>query len=216
MKRTVLLLSLTIFFAAALCFGVPYSRMLLERSRRHAAYADMLANSQPVVLDAATQSIMDNADRVETFRLVDFHEQENYTPEERAMEERAMVDGSHPRPLDDYTVLYSGPHEGKVYAAMLREALSQTPSPFRRDGLATGVPSCFDPGVGFRVWAGKSHVDLCVCFYCSGIQIITAEASHKPSTQMTILGPSRTAYLKLAQQVFPQDKRLAALKPEVW
>lgn len=75
------------------------------------------------------------------------------------------------------------------------------------------MSQCFVPGVGFRVWKGRAHTDLCVCFYCSGVEIITKDAKHKEVYHhQTVLGGSRAAFLALARQAFPQDAHLAALK----
>ena len=207
MKRIIVLLSLAVLCAAAV-FAVPYVKTAQEKARRQEAYAQMLANSKPLVLDAATQAILTNADRVEAFRLADFHEEEY-----RSAEEEAALDGPHVQVLDDYTVLRTGLPQGREFAAALRAAISQIRSPTGKDGLMSMVPSCFDPGVGFRVWHGKAHVDLCVCFYCTGIQIVTTDAHGKQLPQvMTMLGASRPAFLALSKQVFPQDKQLARLE----
>jgi len=70
---------------------------------------------------------------------------------------------------------------------------------------------CFDPGVGFRVWQGKVRAGLCVCFYCSDVDIITQEDRHKEVFhQRTNLGGSRAAFLALARRAFPKDARLSA------
>lgn len=106
MKRTVILLSLMIFCLAAVTYGL--KRAVLERHRQMPAQHAMPANSKPLVLDVATQTILAGANRVETYRLADFHEGENRTPEERAvlaephllsLVERGLAAAAHrPRP----------------------------------------------------------------------------------------------------------------------
>ena len=110
--------------------------------------------------------------------------------------------------LDSYIVLHKGAPQGKALAAGLSAALSASDSP----SLMT---QCFDPGVGFRVWKGRAHTDLCVCFLCSGVEVITEDARHKEVFhQRAELGRSRAAFLALSRQAFPQDAALAAVKDE--
>lgn len=208
MKRIAIFLGLAIFCLAA----AGYRPMLVavERHRRHDLMLAAERNARPLVLDATTTAILAGTDRVETFRLADFHEGEDYTPAERA-----ALEGGHPGSLDDHMILRTGAPQGKAFATALHAALSQTPSPIGADGLMTLIPSCFDPGVGFRVWRGAAHVDLCVCFYCSGVEIVTKDAKHKIVSRQTVtLGRSRAAFLALSRQAFPQDAALAAVKDE--
>jgi len=202
MKSALIVLSLVIL-CLAVVYGVPQYRLNRENARR----AFNAANSLPLVLDAKTQAILDGADRVETFRLVDFHEEENYTELERS-----AAFNSHEQPLDDHQVLRTGPPQGKAFAAALREAVSEAPAFIGKDGKGSGTPSCFDPGVGFRVWNGQAHVDLCVCFYCTAIEIDTKDPTRRfKQSLMANLGLSRPAFLALSKEAFPQDARLAAL-----
>ncbi len=193
MKRTFLLLMVTISGLAVMGYGLTRTMTLKA----------MLANSKPLVLDAATQAILAGADRVETFRLADFHEEEDLTPQEQN-----ILSGAHTLSLDNHAVLRTGPTQGRVFASALGSALAQADS-----GQGAGIPSCFDPGVGFRVWQGKSHTDICVCFYCAAVEIITEDAKHKVLYHFqTGLRDSRPAFLALSKQAFPQDRHLAALK----
>lgn len=202
MKRILIVLSLVVFCLAAVGYKPVYQAWVRQQNIDEAA-----KNEIPLVLDAQTQAILSGADRVETFRLVDFHEEESYTSAERD-----LLSASHTQSLGDHQVLWVGPAQGKAFGDTLRAALAKTPGPIRKDGLMSGVPSCFDPGVGFRVWSGKSSVDLCVCFYCTAIEIDTHNAASNSKQQlMTNLGSSRPVWLALSRQVFPQDARLAAL-----
>ena len=179
MKRIALLVGLVL-----VCLAAAGYRPVLIAMERHTHHLERLAaerNALPLVLDATTRSILAGADRVETFRLVDFHEEEGYTNAQRT-----ALDNSHLGELDDHQILRVGPSQGRESAAALRAALSRTPSPIGKDGLMSGVPSCFDPGVGFRIWEGPAHVDLCVCFYCSGVEIVTKNAQHKTVSQQKV------------------------------
>ncbi len=198
MKRIAIIVALVAVCLAA--FSYPFARMAWERHTREQGRLAWLAESKPPVLDTVTQGVLTGADRVETFRLADFHEDED-TPEARAAKSTPPNQS-----LDDYAVLHKGPTQGAAFAASISAALKQTRSP-------GSYSQCFDPGVGYRVWKGKAHTDLCVCFYCEGIELITQDAHHKEITKTMIsLGAARPAFLALSRQAFPQDKALAALK----
>lgn len=208
MKRVAIFLGLAIFGLAA----AGYRPMLVavERHRRHDSMLAAERNARPLILDATTEAILAGADRVETFRLDDFHEAEGRS--EVGIE---FLERHRQGTLDDHMILRTGAPQGKAFATALRAALSKTPSPIGKDGLMSLIPSCFDPGVGFRVWKGAAHVDLCVCFYCSGVEIVTKDAKHKIVSQQTVtLGRSRAVFLALSRRAFPQDAALAAVKDE--
>lgn len=196
MKRVVVLLIFAVLGVGAVGYG-----LLRTASFRHLPEDARFAPTGPLVLDAATKAILAGADRVETFRLADFHEGEDRTP----AEEEALS-GGHLGSLDDYTILRAGAPQGKAFATELGKALSTVETP-------SLMSQCFDPGVGFRIWKGQAHTDLCVCFYCSGVEIVTKDAKHKEIYHhQTVLSGSRAAFLALATQAFPQDAHLAALK----
>ena len=198
MKRPAIIATLVILCVAA--FSYPFARMAWERHTREQARRSMMMQTTPFVPDPVTQSILSNPDRVETFRLDDFHEGEN-----RTAAEYAEMSKPHEQ-LENHTVMHKGLPQGAAFAAAIGVALRQTRSP-------GNYYSCFDPGVGYRVWKGQAHTDLCVCFYCEGIELITQDAHHKEITKTMIsLGAARPAFLALSQQAFPQDKALAALK----
>ena len=201
MKRAYGFLILVICVATGL-LGVNHARSV---AHARAAEAERLAGRGHLTLDAATRSILAKADRVETFRLADFHEGEDRTPEENA-----ILSDPHVKMLDNYTVLRVGKPQGRAFAAQIGQALSQVNDPNR-----SGIASCFDPGVGFRVWRGQAHVDICVCFYCSGVEITTHDAGRKAAQPVSAgLGQSRAALLALSRAAFPEDKKLAALKDD--
>ncbi len=202
MKRILVVASLVIL-CLAVVYGVPRYRVVREAARRQQYLEDAAKNEVPLVLDAKTEAILSGADRVETFRLAGGGD------EELTSAEQVALHGPHPQYFENYSVMSVGPPQGKAFAASLQRALSQV------SGEVDGA-QCFDPGVGFRVWKAKAHVDVCVCFYCSGVQITTPYASpesirQNPYHQPTMLGESRPALLALSKQAFPQDARLAAL-----
>ena len=198
MKRTLLLLILVVCAASA--FAVPHYFKVREAAKRHQAYVRMLA-SKPLVLDAKTEAILDNADHVETFRLQGGDEDEDVS--ERAALAKAYAS---PQYLEDHFVIGRGATQGHAFAGALRAALVQ----------GTSEPDffqCFMPGIGFRVWQGKMHTDVCICFTCQGIEIVTKDAKQTVLHQsLTELGASRLALLALSKQAFPQDKQLAAVE----
>lgn len=199
MKRTAIIIALVVLCLGAV--GYTPARVLWERHTHKQARRVPMFGDQPFVIDPVTQDILSHADRVETFRLGDFNEGENHTAADYE-----VLSGPHVQLLDDHAVLRTGQTQGAAFAAEIGTALAQVKS----EQLAT---QCFDPGVGYRVWRGKTHTDICVCFYCEGIELITQDAHHKVVTQTMIsLGAARPAFLALSQQAFPQDKALAALK----
>ncbi len=206
MKRILVVASIVILCVAAVGYGVPRYRLARESARRQRYIQEerQIEDRTPLVLDAKTQAILSGADRVETFRLAGGGDEEELTGAEQA-----ALHGPHPQYFENYSVMDVGQPQGKPFAASLQKALSQV------SGAVDGA-QCFDPGVGFRVWKAKAHVDVCVCFYCSGIQITTPYTSpesirQNPYHQPTMLGESRPALLALSKEAFPQDARLAAL-----
>lgn len=197
MKRIVLLLSLLVVCAAAVAF--PYALRMQEAARRQEAYSRMLAGSPPLVLDAKTTAILNGADRVETFRL-------QGGDEDLDASKTLAAAYAAPRYVEDHFVIGNGATQGRAFAGALRAALAQGTS-------APDFAQCFMPGVGFRAWRGKAHTDICVCFTCQGVEIITKDAKQTVLHQsLTELGASRPALLALSKQAFPQDKQLAALE----
>lgn len=204
MKRIVLLLTLMIFCAAAIA-AVPYYRRAQETARRREAYsvyAHKMGYDKPLALDAKTTAILDGADRVETFRLQGGDEDETAA-------EMTALHGPHPQYLDEYTVIGNGPTQGRAFAKALQTALVQGTS-------APDGAQCFMPGVGFRAWKGQAHTDICVCFTCQSVEIVTQDAKQTVLYRsLTELGASRPALLALSRQAFPQDKQLAAVPDQL-
>lgn len=199
MKRTAIIVALVVLCVAAV--GYRPVRVAWEKHHHEQVRRSLLVGSTPFVLDPVTQGILSHADRVETFRLSDIHE-----ARDRTTAEWTALSGPHTQFLEEHPVLHKGQPQGAAFAAAMETALTQARSP-------GSIAGCFDPGVGYRVWKGKAHTDICVCFYCEGIELITQDAQHKEVTKTMIsLGAARPAFLALSRQAFPQDKALAALK----
>ncbi len=208
MNRRIAAASLAVFCFAAAVYGVPRYRMARETARRQQFIEQAAKNEIPLVLDAKTQAILSGADRVETFRLVDDDEDED--------DPGAPTPLSPARFIDQHQVLRVGPVQSKAFAEIVRSALAKTPSLIGEDGLMSETPSCFEPGFAFRAWKGKASMEMCVCFHCGGVQIVTHDPRSKLSQSMiTPLGSSRPLWLALSKQAFPHDTRLAALPTEL-
>ena len=181
--------------------AAPHYLKAREAARRQEAHVRMLA-SKPLVLDADTKAILDSADRVETFRLQGSDEDED------AFGHSAAAYAA-PQYLEDHLVICRRPTQGRAFAGALQAALVQGTS-------EPDAAQCFEPGLGFRAWQGKAHTDICVCFTCQGVEIVTKDAKQAVLHQsLTELGASRPALLALSKQAFPQDKALAALPTQL-
>jgi|GEM_PF-2215564 len=205
MKRVVLLLTLTIFGAAAISVAVPYYHRAQETARWQAsykAYAHKMGYDKPLAMDAQTTAILDGADRVETFRLQGGDEDENVSG-------KLAAAYASPKYLEDHFVIGNGVAQGRTFAGALHAALVQGNS-------EPDNAQCFMPGVGFRAWKGAAHTDICVCFTCQGVEVVTRDAKQTVLYQsLTLLGASRPALLTLSRQAFPQDKQLAAVPDQL-
>ncbi len=210
MKRVVLLLGFGLVCMGVTYYAAPRYVAARKTADQNAAYARMLAENGPLVLDRATQAVLANADRVETFRLR--NPNEDYDEQDMP-----KLIGPHVRLLDQCEVMRVGPSEHRAVAAALQAALSKVPSPVQKNGqfslAPVGSPNDFGADIGFRVWKGKAHVDVCVGLYTNFVEITTEDAYSKPLAQTTAsLGASRPAFIALSKQAFPQDKTLAALE----
>ena len=210
MKRIVLLLAFGLVCIGAVLYAAPRYVAARNTADRNAAYARMRAdNSNPLVLDTVTRAILADADRVQTFQLRNPN---------RDYDEKDLVPVSPlPMQVDHCEVMHTGPTQRRAFAAALQAALSEAPSPLGTDGqfspAPVGSPNDFGADVGFRVWRGKVHVDVCVGLDTNFVEITTEAVQSEPLAQTTAsLGASRPALLALSKQAFPQDKQLAALE----
>jgi len=203
MKRTLLLLALVLVGLTAVAYGL-MRPTIEQRSRvraRDARIAEVWAHSPPLVLDAATQGILAHADRAETFRLESESDGEAHTAAESA-----AIAALPEKLVQNHRVMRIGQPQGHELSIALSKALAQADS-------QQSFTQCFDPGVAFRVWQGKAHTDISICFFCSAMDITTENANHKVLYHYHPgLRYSRPALLALSRQAFPGDKQLMALK----
>ncbi len=159
-------------------------------------------NTVPTLsIEARTRAVFENADKVEVFRLADFHEMMRPNAENEAIEKQKYGE------MRTYTITRVGTEQNAAFAQKLLSALEQA-APKDNSGI-----SCFDPGVGFRVHQGKSFVEIFVCFHCSGVEIVTTDENKQEIWRShTELGAARTPLLALSRRAFPDDKNLRELK----
>ena len=158
-------------------------------------------------LNAVTEAIFAHSDKVEALRLGDIQE----TPYRTEAEFIALADQKYGT-AGAYNLLRPARIVNTNFAPRLREALRLTPDPKNATARISG---CFDPGVkvGFRVWRGKAHTDVFVCFYCQGVEIITTdEHQNKVERFRNDVGSARKSLLALSREAFPEDKVLQDLK----
>lgn len=197
-----LLLGLTIG-GLILIVSVTGSRLShYRRATRQMPARDLITSGvseKKLSLDAATSAIFTQATRVDTFRLADFHEQV------RSPKDDQIIDSRKYGTVGNYTVLSVGRPQDGAFAGRLSQALATA-----NDPSTSFISSCFDPGVGFRVWHGHEHADLFLCFTCSGLEITTQARAGGIRAD---LGAARAPLLALSKEVFPQDTTLQAIKP---
>ncbi len=205
MKRVVLLLGFGLVCIGAVYYAAPRYVAARKTADQNAGYARMLMGNGPLVLDSATQAIFVNADRVETFRLVD----PNADSDESSMPVSSWPRGQF---MGGCQVMHVGPAEGRDFAAALQMALARMPSPGDMTGQSVPGPNDSGSDVGFRVWRGKAHADIYVGLNTGYGEIISEDAHHKPLMRTAgYMGGSRPALLALSRQAFPQDTSLAEL-----
>ena len=213
MKRIVVLLGFGLVCISAAYYAAPRYVSARKTADRNAAYARIMAKNGPLVLNPMTQAILSSSDRVETLRLR--NPNEDYDEQDMP----ATI-GPHVQLMDQCEVMRVGPVENHAMAAALQAALFKVPSPVQPNGdlslMPVGSPNDFGADVGFRVWKGKAHVDICAGFSTGCLEVITKDASPKSLMQTTAnMGASRPAFVALSRQAFPQDKSLAALATEL-
>ncbi len=175
----------------AVCAG----GLALRSGRSHAAHAP----EHPLKLDAATEAIFAHADRVEALRLMDFHE--NWKRPQADYDNLDKFGQAY-----HYTLLRPARPVNLSFGPRLRDALRLTPDE------SHAFYQCFEPGVGFRAWRGKTHTDVFVCFYCEGVEIVTTDERKKQLGYFhPDMGAARKSLLALSREAFPDDKLLQEL-----
>ena len=143
-------------------------------------------------LDRNSREILENADRVEVYRI----------------DGRDMADGN-PKPkdgktIDGFPVISQGKDQGKEFAKKLGDILSDKQ-------MHGNTSKCFWPGVAFRVWRGEDRVDVLICFMCDNFYC--GPPAEKPKEVGGFDDtPLRSRLLQLAKEAFPDDKDIQALQ----
>jgi uncharacterized protein (TIGR03067 family) len=71
----------------------------------------------------------------------------------------------------------------------------------------------FEAGVGLRFWKGSERVELILCYKCSELKVIAPDPKAQGvQIPMADFGPGRTAFVKLAKELFPEDAAIQGLK----
>ena len=111
--------------------------------------------------------------------------------------------------IDRYPITVTGPEQDARFAARLAAVfLDGKTYDFN---MAKGC--MFNPGVAFRVWAGRECVELILCFECTEFKLIVKDAQGKPVRKVgEDFDGARPALVKLAQDAFPGDAAIMALK----
>lgn len=133
--------------------------------------------------------ILESADRVETFR----------TLAERDEDAKDAVDG--------YPVVKKGPEKDAAFAKRILGLL-------RHEDTGPNELECrFVPHDAFRVWRGKEHVDILLCYHCEQVQV----TSYPPQAP----GPIRALgdfeqkagpWFALSREAFPDDASLRRME----
>lgn len=142
-------------------------------------------------LGSHTLSLLDGAQRVETFRL-------KSDPQD---EERSQI--------RDFPLRYVGPTQGREFAARVAAVLHAART-FWGPNDVTCLP---DPGVAFRLWRGRECVEVLLCFHCNQMLVATKDAQGKVvHTAYTEFGSMRGELVTPAKQAFPRDAEIQALR----
>jgi len=157
-----------------------------------------LHEANTVRLDAVTDDVLTNADKVEALRLSYYAGSAVDLSDEKGLYDT----------LSGYVLRRPAHVVNTNFAPRLLSALRSLPDP--KDQT---LVSCFDPGVGFRVWHGGEWTEMFICFRCQGIEISTTNAEGKKSGSVYMdLGAARKPLLAMSREAFLEDKVLQELK----
>lgn len=94
----------------------------------------------------------------------------------------------------------TGKVQGKKFAARLAALLLD-----EKTYSAEGKFCEPNPGVAFRLWKGKQHVDVTLCFECNMLQVnsVGGDFDHV-----------RPALVTLAKEAFPDDAKIQKLQEQ--
>ncbi len=142
-------------------------------------------------LGAETLALLDNVQKVETFRL------------------SSDVKDVERRQISDYPLKYKGNAQGQAFARRIANILRK-PQTYWGSNDTTCI---VDPGVAYRLWSGRRCVELMICFHCGQMLIATknetGQVTHFAYTEFASVRPE---LIELAKQAFPNDADIAALQ----
>lgn len=171
--------------AAKLHEQIKEKKQALEEMRRPKSSLDRLG--------PLAAKIVQGAGRVETFRVELAKEKEPST--------QAKIEGTD--------VIATGPVLDKQAANQITAVLLD-----KKPYLVISQPACLMmPAVIFRVWQGKSFVNIVICFHC-GQMIIRGynDSGSRVSDMYGLMTAAEThTFSALAKQAFPQDTIIQAL-----
>jgi hypothetical protein len=145
-----------------------------------------------------TIAIVQGATRVEVFRI----DGRDYLDPKKEV-------GKQDKRFGGYAVTATGKEQGEKFAAAAAKVLLDG-----KNYDFVGAKGCkFDPGVGLRFWKGKESADVVVCYRCNELKV-TAPDPEKQGVKSPYadFDPGRAAFVKLAQEAFPDDKDIQGLK----
>ncbi len=137
--------------------------------------------------------LLDGATRVETFRVT--------IPQGKEGPSSARIEGT--------AITVVGPILDQVAASQISAVLCD-PKPY----MVYSRPACLMmPAVVFRVWKGKSYVDVVICFHCGQIVVRGYDdAGNRVSEMGGLMTKEEVAtFSALAKQAFPGDAVIQAL-----
>ena len=112
---------------------------------------------------------------------------------------------------DDYIAGHRITAKGKKLGEEFAEKMTKTLFDEKTyDGQSA---KCFEPGVAFRVWAGKEAVEVIICFRCTNFQVqVMGEKKDSDEVREFGFGPGLEPFLALAREAFPDDREIQGLK----
>lgn len=126
-------------------------------------------------------SVLKGAERVEVFRL-----DQSRFPRGESLE------------FPGFAVLSIGKVQGKKFAARLAAVLLD-----EKTYNAEGKFCEPNPGIAFRLWQDKQHVDVTLCFECNVLRVNSVAGD---------FDLVRPALVTLAKEAFPDDPRIQQLR----
>lgn len=144
-------------------------------------------------LGPVAAQLLDGATRVETFRVT--------ISQEKQSPSSARIEGT--------VITAIGPILDQTAAGQI-SAVLRDPKPY----VVYSQPTCLMmPVVVFRVWKGKSYVDVVICFHCGQIVVRGYDDGGNRISEMggLMIKEEVHTFSALAKQAFPQDAVIQAL-----